>query len=297
MRSVFTVMFFVAQAIGQVQSSSPPTLGDIAAERLRELIPELQWGPDSALVANSTFRVTCNGYAATGFILLKPATTPGGKPLNFLISAGHFFRDCASLGREMVSVNLRYPLTDDPSHWDVQEEAIRIASKGHPLWLKHPRADVGIIPIELPDGVVLKPLLAGMLADSGNLRRDVYFNQSVFALGFPFATGLSGLIGFPMPRSGQVAQPSIDGKAEIIVAFQFYPGDSGGPVYAMFRRGNSFQILIIGLVARTAYTEQVILNGGGTNPEKWKIQQGVAYIAPSTDIAETIKMYVDSIGG
>ena len=296
MRLAVTAIFFTVQVVGQVQSSSPPSLGDIAAERLRELIPELRSAADSALVANSTFQVSCNGIAATGFILLKPPPADGGKPRNFLTSAGHFFADCAAAGRDFVKVNLRYPLKDDPSHWDLKDLEIKIAGKGRPLWVKHPRSDVGIIPIELPVGVVEKPLLVDMLADSGTLRRDLYFGESVLSLGFPFAGSLSGLIGYPVLHPGQVAQPYADGKRDIVVAFHVFPGDSGGPVYVVIRRVDSFQIFIVGLVARTAYTEEVIVNGGGSNPQKWKVQQGVGYITPSTDISETIKLLIDSSG-
>jgi hypothetical protein len=293
MRLVCLVALMVAQ-VGLAQPTAAPSLGDIAADKLRQVLQQLAAADENAEVMDSTFKLTCDAASGTGFVMAQPKDS-GPELQYFLISANHVFLACSAHHNDLMKIGFRKRRENDPFRWDIQERSIKIAHGGKPLWMQAPDSkDVGVIAIEVPNGIIGKPLTTGTLADANTLRTLLYVGRNVFTLGFPFGQpelpGQPAMSGFPILKSAQIASRVMDRKNVIVLSMQIYPGDSGGPVYTVQQRPEGLQFILLGLMVQAVVHKTDVVHGDGVRPDVW-IMPGIGYVTASTDIAGAIELW------
>jgi hypothetical protein len=196
---------------------------------------------------DSTFEIRSQNQktAGTGFVLFHAFDPQHPKGLqHVLCTANHVFTECLKDGNS-VNLLLRRINAADPLKLGLELWPIKIAEAGRPKWVKHPTADIAVLPIELPEGTIKTVLPTSLLADSQTLR-EFYLGRDVFILGFPF--GSLGLSGFPIFRAAKVAQRSLGDKDVFALTVAVFPGDSGGPVYWIERSEHGASVVILGVV-------------------------------------------------
>jgi hypothetical protein len=124
--------------------------------------------------------------------------------------------------------------------------------KGVPFYVKHPRLDVAAFRVRFPVGVQV-PLLLTLLEEKNlNSNEDPRAGEEVAFVGFP--EGQSTSLGmFPVLRSGKVASldQSLFGLRSFLINGDVYPGDSGGPVFRLSKRGKP---QVVGMVVERLST-------------------------------------------
>lgn len=188
---------------------------------------------------------------------------------------------------------------NDRGDWERLPTPLQIRNNGHPLWVRHPAADVAVMYIGLPQGVSIPLLSTDFLADDAMLEKyEIHPGDTLQCLGFPFGEE-SNNAGFPILRSGRIASyplvPTTKTKT-FMLDFNVFQGNSGGPVY-MVDEGRTYQgmvnlggttQLIAGLVIQeTTHNEQVI---GPYNAEVHRYPLGLATVVHASFIKEAINM-------
>jgi len=236
-------------------------------------------------VIESTFKVVGNNVTGSGFILARPYTQAGRQHYrHVLVTAAHML----TLNEgEFVTVWFRRRTANGT--WEQLPTQVMIRNGATPLWQQHPRADVAVIYVTVPDGVLPGDgISTDTLADDVTLRSyGIHPGDEVRCDGFPLSVG--GPFGFPILRTGRIASYPILPSAEtktFLLDFPVFPGNSGGPAYIAydaFRNtgdgkfvaygGN--KLTIVGLVSG----EKIVAN---------RIPLGIAEIVHATLISETI---------
>jgi hypothetical protein len=177
----------------------------------------------------ATFRIEGNGARGTAFIIGKPAAKKPNKLRYVLITAAHVLENMA--GDHAV---LRLRQRTDAGEWEQRPITPRIRSGGHPLWIKHPDADIAVMYIGVPKEATVRVLPMELLATDEDLAKyEIRPGDELRCLGYPRGYQ-SNQAGFPVLRSGKIASypllPTRDTKT-FLFDFEIFPGNSGGPVY------------------------------------------------------------------
>jgi hypothetical protein len=211
-----------------------------------------------------------------------------------LITAAHVFEEIPG---DVAILNLRRKNSE--GDWERLPAPVQIKNTGHPLWVKHPSADVAVMYIGLPDGVSIPLLSTEFLADDAMLEKfEIHPGDTLQCLGFPFGQE-SNAAGFPILRSGRIASYPLVLTAKtktFLFDFNVFQGNSGGPVY-MVDENRAYQgslaigqatQLIVGLVTQeTTHNEQLI---GPYNAELHRYPLGLATVVHASFIKEAINM-------
>jgi S1-C subfamily serine protease len=211
-----------------------------------------------------------------------------------LITAAHVFEEIPG---DVAILNLRRKNSE--GDWERLPAPVQIKNTGHPLWVKHPSADVAVMYIGLPDGVSIPLLSTEFLADDAMLEKfEIHPGDTLQCLGFPFGQE-SNAAGFPILRSGRIASYPLVPTAKtktFLFDFNVFQGNSGGPVY-MVDENRAYQgslaigqatQLIVGLVTQeTTHNEQLI---GPYNAELHRYPLGLATVVHASFIKEAINM-------
>lgn len=250
---------------------------------------KLDPGEINALVMDFTFGLICANKATTesivwtGFVLFHAINPEHPKDLQpVLVSAAHGFEKCLASGG-VARIRFRRRDEANSMHWDLVDQEIGIADAIGPLWIKHQTADVAVLPIDVPRGMIRFMLPATILADKMTLKTNYYLAQDVYVLGYPF--GQLGLSGFPILRPATIASRVVDDKSIFALSFQIYPGDSGGPVYAIERTQDGIRVVIVGLMYQADTMRAAAPKDG---PFIGLV--GIGYVVPSWEIGETINL-------
>jgi S1-C subfamily serine protease len=230
------------------------------------------------------------------FIMGRPNPVPNqpNRARFVLITASHVLE---GIPGDMAILNLRRKSNQDD--WERLPVPVQIRNGSHPLWMKHPTADVAVMYIGLPPGVSIPLASTDLLADDAMLERyEIHPGDTIQCLGFPFGQE-SSLAGFPILRSGRIASYPITPAAKtktFLFDFPVFQGNSGGPVY-MVDQSRAFQgsvnlgsttQLILGLVIQeTTHDEQLI---GQYNAEIHRYPLGLATVVHASFIKEAINM-------
>jgi S1-C subfamily serine protease len=277
----------IAQTVSLTEPGNPPPA--VTAFEATKLAP----GEISAIVVDSTFQIfgiKTPGKEAvptgTGFILGRTVEVKHSKWNQYLLfTAAHLFSDCA-VGNDVASIRFRFRDAENPLKWRLEDRQIKIADAGRPLWFKHPTAEVAVLAIDLPGGVIKTVLPIEVLATKQTLM-ELYVGRNVLALGYPF--GALGLSGFPILRPAEIASRAIEEKGTFALSFQIYPGDSGGPVYSIEQTEKGFHIVIFGLMVQAlAMKANTVQSNGGLREILTFV--GVGYVAPSTELLEAANL-------
>jgi hypothetical protein len=121
----------------------------------------------------------------------------------------------------------------------------------HPLWVKHPDADVAAIKFSLPSGVSCQPLSLDQFARAEDFAEGrIRLGSDAWIFCFPAQLEAND-VGFPILRHGLIASLPllpISANQTFLVDFNTFGGDSGAPVMFGERGAIQPRVLIIGLV-------------------------------------------------
>jgi hypothetical protein len=209
--------------------------------------PGAEDGLERALAA--TCRITDGKTSATGFFVALETPTEKGPARTIFLTTAHTFQEMKGNQCTLV-LRARQPDTT----YVRKETSISIRAEGKPLWKRHAEQDIAALPVDLPNGLAIKPLAAWHLADDkwaadGRIR----VGQEVYVPCFP-AQLEANPAGWPILRRGSLAsyplRPVTSAKS-IIVDFSTFGGDSGAPVVVRGNKGPVVVGMIVGMYRQT----------------------------------------------
>ena len=252
-------------------------------------------------VMDSTFKLegtTIQGQPTLGtaFIMGRPYLHPPAdqphKARFVLITAAHVLEEMQG---DTAVLHLRRRIDTDT--WMPAPLVIPIRENGHPVWIKHPDADVAVMYLRLPKENTPDLLSTDMLADDDLIRKyEIHPGDELKCLGYPLGFE-ANKAGFPILRSGEVASyPLLPTKVTRTFLFDFrvFKGNSGGPVYFIdHNRTYGGQVMIgqnihfiMGLVSGESLWQQQI--AGPYSEEVRQVQLGIAVVVHASLIKEAI---------
>ncbi|MFI5096586.1 MAG: serine protease [Candidatus Acidiferrales bacterium] len=228
------------------------------------------------------------------FIIGRPLVSQPNMSRYVLVTAAHVLEGMAG---DIAILNLRKETKQ--GEWQKMPTPLQIRNNGRPLWVKHPNADVAVMYVGLPDGVVIPLMTTALLADDEMLKKfQVHPGDTLLCLGYPFGIE-SSQSGFPVLRSGRIASFPLTPTAQtktFLFDFAVFEGNSGGPVY-MVDRDREYENFIhmgqtVGLIAglvsgETTRNEQL---AGQYSAEIRRIPLNLATVVHASFIKEAINM-------
>ncbi|MBS0263622.1 MAG: trypsin-like peptidase domain-containing protein [Planctomycetes bacterium] len=180
---------------------------------------------ESALRA--TVRVFDAGSSGTGFLVATGDPNDVGKRC-LLVTAAHVFENMKSDKGTLV-----FRLTDR-EHGIGRKQVLVPTRKGNEvLWTKHPRFDIAVLAVEIPEGVDVKPFEERQIAD-GKFAEEGRFSvgQDAFIPCFPVQLEANAA-GWPILRRGTVATHPLVPVTTVptfLMDYTSFGGDSGSPI-------------------------------------------------------------------
>jgi V8-like Glu-specific endopeptidase len=111
---------------------------------------------------------------------------------------------------------------------------LQIRKGNQPLWSEHPKADVAVMYVRLPEEADVQLLPMSLLVTDQELERfEIHPGDVLSCLGYPYGAEANES-GFPILRSGQIASYPLTPTTKIqtfLFDFRVFGGNSGGPVY------------------------------------------------------------------
>lgn len=232
----------------------------------------------------ATYRLEHPQTSGTCFLLQCPDPADETKEQYLLVTAAHAFEGMKS---ERAKLILRKQ--DEGGAWQAVPTEIVIREGQKPLWHQHPKEDIAILPIQLPEGVTPHALPLDTLATKEEWNSQTPEPGSlVRCVGFPHAPIFKpNAAGFPNTRIGCIADyplAPIEQHPTFLVDFNVFEGDSGGAIYSEeFENGPKIIALVHGQHFiderfKLIYTEGMI-----------RKRLGLAIVVNSTVILETIE--------
>lgn len=248
----------------------------------------------NTIMMESTFKLEGPNSVGTVFVLGRPYPNEPTKLRYVLVTAAHVLEDVQG---EYAIIVMRKK--QEQHKWERFPVRIRIRSLDLPLWMKHPDADVAVMYIRVPEGVIERLVPTTFLADDEVLSKfEIHPGDKLNCLGYPFRAE-SNAAGFPILRSGQIASypllPTLETKV-FLFDFLVFPGNSGGPVYFVqsgrtyggtTHLGATFQF-ITGLVSRETIATKEIDEFYGKR--KQRLSLGLAEVVHASLIKEAINL-------
>jgi S1-C subfamily serine protease len=181
----------------------------------------------------STFKIVgkkLTGQTSIGtvFIIGRPVPEDNQKLFYVLVTAAHVLRD---INEERAILFLRKKNGEEFVKFP---HSIQIRNGEKPLWKEHPKADVAVMYIRLPQETDIQLLPMSLLASDQELNQfEIHPGDVLSCLGYPFGAEANEA-GFPILRSGQIASYPLTPTSKIqtfLLDFRVFGGNSGGPVY------------------------------------------------------------------
>ena len=203
----------------------------------------------------STVRITIphkSGEGAsigTGFIFLAPLKDPENRSVTLLISNKHVYIDPA----QSIILNFTKRDSNDPTRPLLGQTTTLQADHFHGVYTEHPNPEIDLACLNIsiitqPDhGIFYKNLYLDLLADY--TEDKLLPGLEVWFVGYP-ENRFDTTHNLPILRRGYIASvPKVDfnGKKQVVIDAQVFPGSSGSPVFAGL--GGKFKL--IGVVAET----------------------------------------------
>jgi hypothetical protein len=164
----------------------------------------------------------------TAFIFKLPC---GGDPRGAILVTSHHLLD--SLITDRAVLGLRDKRWDGT--WEERPWWIDIRDDGKPLWVRHKKADVAAMCIQLPRFAEVPLNSLELLADRETFERyEMHPGDELLCLGYSSQNGVHGLGGFPILRGGRIASYPlfpVDKYPTFRYDVEIFRGYSGGPVY------------------------------------------------------------------
>ena len=189
----------------------------------------------------------------TGFLVSVPRD--GAPPEVVLVTAAHVLE---KMHENTVRIGWRIQLSS--GKWSYRPQDVTIRKAGKPLWVQHPRQDVAVLPIEVPQGVGTTGIPATILGDSVMTEGQWRPGEEMATLGYPNGLAANNE-GFPIRRSGRLASwpvsPSSD-YPSFLLDMTAIPGNSGGPVFMTLgtgQGGDQVRTAVTGVLTREVEQE------------------------------------------
>lgn len=256
----------------------------------------------NTVLMESTFRIEGRNAQnqptmGTAFVMGRPyasdVTNMSGKGRYVLITAGHVLEEMQG---DSALLHVRQKMNN--ASWSRASITIPIRANGHPLWTKHPSADVAVMYVKLPDSAGIPLLSTDLLADDKMLSEySIHPGDTLECLGYPFGMESSDA-GFPILRSGKIASYPLLPTAltkTFLLDFMVFKGNSGGPVYMVESTRTYGQATHLGTVyfiagivtEEKSFSEQFV---GQYSAEVHQYQLGLAVVVHASLIKEAIDM-------
>ena len=226
----------------------------------------------------------------TAFTVVRPSSDRPGWGTPILVTAKHVL---SGIGDEVALLHMRRQ--DHDGGWQRVPVPVRLRTNGSPVWTEHPdpTIDVAALAFQVPSELScqLDLLSTKCLGSDADIERiALHPGDIVRCLGYPYGLP-SSKAGFPLLRNGMIASYPVLPGAEMIIDFEVFPGNSGGPVYlAETARtiGDTFSLGtydgIIGMVS-----EQMLVPdmqpSGMVGPSRCRL--ALAVVVPAPLIRET----------
>jgi hypothetical protein len=240
-------------------------------------------GDDACLAAlRATIRLHGGGKSGTAFAVAVPAAEDRRAAV-VLVSAAHTFENMQG---ETATAVLRAAAG---TGWERRDTPVAIRSGKAPNWVRHPKADVAILPWMVPAGVDLEPFALESVASAGDFDSGrVAVGQRVRVACFPAQTEANAA-GWPVLRTGSIASHPLTPAAtleRLFLDYAHYGGDSGSAVVVDEPAAAGRVIGVV--VAMQRQTDRV------TSPFEEKTVHtplGLAITVPSPLLHETIEAW------
>lgn len=238
---------------------------------------------DACLAAlRATIRLHGGGKSGTAFAVTLP--TDGDRPAAVvLVSAAHTFENMQG---ETATAVLRAAAG---AGWERRDTPVTIRSGTTPAWVRHPKADVAVLPWTVPAGVDLQPFPLASIAPAADFDAGrVAVGQRVRVACFPAQTEANAA-GWPVLRTGSIASHPLAPAAtleRLFLDYAHYGGDSGSAV--VVDEPDAAGRVIGVVVAMQRQTDRV------TSPFEEKTVHtplGLAITVPSPLLRETIEAW------
>jgi hypothetical protein len=232
----------------------------------------------------ASYRLEHPKTAGTCFLMQRPDPADENSEQYLLVTAAHAF--AAMNGKRPVLI-LRNQ--DEDGNWQAVPTEIVIREGNKPLWHQHPKEDVAVLAIQVPEGITANALPLKVLATKAEWNSQSPEPGSlVRCVGYPHASLFKpNETGFPNTRLGCISDyplTPIEDHDRFLVDFNVFEGDSGGAVYSEeFESGPK----IIGLVHGQHFLNEqykLIYSEG-----RIRKRLGLAIVVNSVVIRETIE--------
>ena len=204
--------------------------------------PVLSGQPVEDLLA-ATFRMTDGDHSGSTFLVNVPNFDGNDHHQILLVTARHVFDQMQG---DECELHLRVPA--DEVGYARQVTTLQIRDQGKRKWIQHADVDLGILPIELPEGIAAKPISFDQIGDEECLKKQlIHVGQESWIACFP-AKLESNQAGWPILRKGSIASfPLLPVKTArtLLVDYTVFGGDSGAPVAVVINN----RLLIIGVAS------------------------------------------------
>ena len=101
----------------------------------------------------ASYRLEESKTSGTCFLLHRPDPSDETQQQLLLITAAHTFEKMSS---DRATLVLRKQ--DEAEKWQAAPIEIRIRTGDQPLWHQHPKEDVAVLPVRLPEGITANSL-------------------------------------------------------------------------------------------------------------------------------------------
>lgn len=243
------------------------------------------------VLMESTFLIESSKSRATCFILVEPLPDDPSRGRYILVTAEHVL---SGLQSDAASIRFR---SYDGNDWSSNRTTVQVKKSGEPLWVRHPKEDIAVMHMNVPDGAIRVPISTTWLVTDDRLREiGIHPSDEMRVIGFPF--GLALAADFPVLRRGWIASYPILPSSRtrgFLLTFDVFQGNSGGPVFfetSMLSRGGNVTVgnvqFIAGLVSKQLTVDETVT--GINVQEVRKHQLALAQIVPAPFIRETIDL-------
>jgi hypothetical protein len=252
-------------------------------------MPTKAFSADAAVACldaiRATFRLHGDGQSGTAFLV----AVPGGRGVAeqvLVVSAAHTFE---LIKQPQCTAIFRGAGADGNAHR--REESIQLQGHDKPLWVRHPTADVAVLPYTIPEGIDQTPFPLERLATAADFNTGkVGVGQRIRVACYPAQTEANAA-GWPVLRTGAIASHPLRPAVALetfFVDYAHFGGDSGAAV--VLDAGP--EPLVVGVVvAMQRQTDRL------TSPFEEKTIHtplGLAIAVPSTLVSETIDRWRQS---
>lgn len=232
----------------------------------------------------ASYRLEHPKTSGTCFLLQRPDPADENQQQYLLVTAAHAFT--AMDGKRPVLILRKQ---DEAGNWQAVPTEIVIREGNKPLWHQHPKEDIALLAIQVPEGVTPHALPLEALATTEEWNSHPPEPGSLIrCVGYPHASLFKpNEAGFPSTRLGCISDyplTPIENHDRFLVDFNVFEGDSGGAVYSEeFESGPK----IIGLVHGQHFLNEqykLIYSEG-----RIRKRLGLAIVVNSAVIRETIE--------